>query len=255
MKKTFFLFATIITSVAYFSLVSCDKEPHDSVNVNSAQSKNNDFKLLAEVTTESTYERSELLDLGSVYESQWEERYFKNGEFKYDVIITTNVLDAQLTILDCNHDKIIFETKEGDTMTLFNIKSCGKNVTFDMLRDDNSVAHFRFTTGEDLDFVNELQLFMHGNNAQFAITFGTAMIIISAATGTTAATFAIISYVQSKHNRKCDILKQNYTDRCKSYKCGVWRGDCCVRCTGGSNHPKCDHKDAVYGEGSDCNSH
>ncbi len=235
------------------SIASCSKNDA-TPTANSNQLKVKELKLVAEMTLDDSYVRSELLNLGNVYESEWNERYFEKGEFKHDVNYTTNVLDTKVAIIGCDKDKVAFETEEGDTITLFNIISSGETVRFDMYCNDNSLAHFKFTLGEDVDFVKELQSLMKGNNTK-SITLGVALGIVAAVSGVTAATFAIVSYVKSRHDRKCDTLRLNYVDKCHSLRCGAWRGNCCVRCLGGNAYPNCHNNGAVYGEGSDCNNH
>lgn len=212
-----------------------------------------DFKLIAETTTDDTYYRAELLSLGNVYESQWDKRYFEKGEFQYDIECTSNVFDTKFAILDCGDDKVTIETEGGDTMTLFNVKSSGKNVTFDMFRDDNSLVHFTFTTNQDMDFLKALRSTTEGNNTKIAWVAVAGA--IGAGTGVVSAAVAIVAYVRSERNRKCDITKRNGERQCGSYGCGIWEGDCCVKCLGGDAHPNCNHIGEVIGDGSDCNSH
>lgn len=253
------IFATLIVAAiaGICVMASCSKEeekPADSATSNSAQIKLKNLNLVVEKQTDNTYERVELLDLGSVYESYWNTRYFENGLFRYDVNYTTNVLDTRFAVISIDHDKVTIETEDGDTVTFFNIVSLGKTVTFDMLRDDSSKVHFKFTTGEDIDFVKELQSIIETNNTKVAITIGTVCAIVGAVAGVTAATVSIISYVRAERARKCETIKANGIEECASYKCGAWRGDCCVRCTGGNANPYCNHIGDVIGEGTDCNN-
>lgn len=253
MKKTFFSLVGIALIASTALIFSCNKEEEKTAS-NSDHFKKGDFSLVAEMKTDETYERSELLDLGNVYESLWEKRYFENGEFVYDVECMTSDLDTRLTMLACDKDKVSFETEDGDTMTLYNVVSSGNVVTFDMLRDDNSKVHFKFTVGEEIDFMKELQKMFRGGNTKFVVsTIGIVCTIVAAVTSTVAATAAIVSIADSRHNRRCDILKQNYTTVCNSFGCGVWQGDCCVRCLKNNDHPRCSSPVSVYGAGSDCN--
>ena len=72
------LAALLVGSIVY---ICCDKfNKSEKCNCtgccNCKPEEDEDFKLIAETTTDDTYYRAELLKLGNVYESQWDKRYF-----------------------------------------------------------------------------------------------------------------------------------------------------------------------------------
>lgn len=88
MKRKFFFASLIFVAVSgIYVMAGCSKNDTISIPSESSSSKTNqtEFKLIAEITTDSTFSRIELLDLGNVYESYWNKRYFENGQFQYDL--------------------------------------------------------------------------------------------------------------------------------------------------------------------------
>lgn len=257
MKKLKTMLTIAVIAIAVICVVfSCAKDEtksSKSSNHKSIQTEKKDMNLIAEITTDSTYKRVELLDLGNIYESQWDKRYFENGEFLYDVKYVTNVLNTSFAIISCNNDRIIIETDDGDTVSFFNIVSLGNKVTFDMLRDDNKLIHFKFITDSNINFVKDLQSAMNVNNTKFA--FLPVVTIIGAAAAVAGTAVAIVALARAERNRNCDIIKRNGEKDCNDNGCGIREGDCCVWCVGGSAHPNCKKDGAVRGNGSDCNNH
>lgn len=257
MKRKFFFASLIFVAVSgIYVMAGCSKNDTISIPSESSSSKTNqtEFKLIAEISTDSTFSRIELLDLGNVYESYWNKRYFENGQFQYDLNYYSNVLDTRFELINCDENAIVFETEEGDTVTIYNIEDAGTTVSFDMLRDDNKVVHFKVMSDLKFDFVNSLLLATHLNDSKQIIT-GTAIAIISAVIASAALTVSVISLVKSIRDRNCDIIKNNGKTLCNCFDCGIWEGDCCVKCIKTREHKNCDHIGQVWGNGDDCNSH
>jgi len=243
-----------IALIATTALIySCSKEDEKSTS-NSVKSKKSDINLIAEITTDKTYDRLELLDLGNIYESEWNNRYFENGKFQFDVNYTSNILNSKFAILECGEDKVSIETEEGAIVTFYNIASSGDKISFDMLRDDNSVAHFDFTTDDKIDFIKEISTLMSENN-----TKGPALItiakVVSKAIPIVGTVVTIVAIAYTAYTIHCDRVIHNNTNKCTSWGCGTFRGKCCVRCLGGAEWPtwpSCLHPNAVGGNGNDC---
>lgn len=256
MKRKFFFAFLIFASISgIYVMAGCSKNDTISIPSESSSSKTNqtEFKLIAEITTDSTISRIELLDLGNVYESYWNKRYFENGQFQYDLNYYSNVLDTRFELINCDENAIVFETEEGDTVTIYNIEDAGTTVSFDMLRDDNKVVHFKVMSDLKFDFVNSLLLATHLNNSKSITVIVVA--VISAVAATVGTTVAVVALVRSERNRTCDIIKRNGERSCNCFDCGIWEGDCCVKCIKTREHKNCDHIGQVWGKGDDCNSH
>lgn len=246
--------AVVVIAGIYF-MTSCSKDDTKSSNSSnpSLSQTKKEMKLVAEITMDTTYERLELLDFGNIYESDWNKRVFENGIFQYDINYISSVFNTKFAVISCKDDCITIETEEGDTISLFNITSDGGIVTFDMLRDDKKPVHFKFTTGQDIDFVKGLQLAIDANNTKVAWLVVCAVVGTVASVATLAVT--IVSVAKDKYYRECDIKKRNGERDCTTWGCGVREGDCCVWCVGGDAYPNCKKDGAVRGDGSDCNNH
>ena len=114
MKKILTLAVVVIASVCVMAGCSKgDTKGSDLSNPGLSESKK-DMNLIAEITTNDTYDRLELLNLGNIYESEWNNRHFKKGVFQFDVNYTWNIFNSQFSILDCSEDSISIKTDEGD---------------------------------------------------------------------------------------------------------------------------------------------
>lgn len=249
-----------IAGICIFASCTKDNQKvfNNSENVNlsdpsSTQSKNIDLHLIAEITTDTIYEKMELLDLGNIHESKWNKRVFEYGKFQHDVNYISDVFDTKFALISCEKDRVTIETEEGDTITFFNIASEGKKVKFDMLGDNKEIVHFTFTTEQEIDFVNDLQMVFDTYNSKMPFLAVVAVVGAAAAVGSLAV--GIISLAKDQRNRECDIRKRNGERDCTDWGCGIREGNCCVWCTGGNAHPNCKHSGAVRGEGTDCNNH
>lgn len=253
MKKYFYnLVLVICFSSIYVSCTKDDLEVPISTNNNAVQTKQNTLSLVAEITTDNNYDRLELLDIGSVYESQWSRRCFENGEFQYEVICTKNVFDSEFSVLACDSNEVTIETDEGDIVVFSNIISTEGLITFDMERDNNTIAHYSFVTGQNADFVEVMRSFMSDDNSKSAsiVVVGRVLCAVSPAAAVVVAAAAL---AYTAYRDACDRIIRNGERSCSSYGCGIWEGRCCVKCTGGNLYPTCNHIGAVYGNGSDCN--
>lgn len=244
----------VVSAAGVFTATSCSKENANestTLSDNVRQSKSKGLSLTATITTDSTVDRLELLDIGNIYESKWDRRYFQNGSFVYNMECTKNTFNSEFAVIQCGKDSVSIVTDEGDTVNFYNIVSNGNVITYDMRRDDNSVAHFSFTSNQEADFVHEMKLLMGTSGAKAAsVWIKVATKIIPGPVGTIIAV-AALSY--EIYRTVCDRYIHNGEEYCHSYGCGAWEGRCCVRCTGGKIYPSCTHIGDVYGSGSSCN--
>lgn len=243
-----------VVAAGVLAATSCSKEDTKESNTlfgDVRQSKSKGLSLTAEITTDSTVDRLELLDIGNVYESKWERRYFKNGNFIYSTECIKNTFNSEFAVIKCGEDSVSIITDEGDTINFYNIVSNGTAITYDMKRDDNSVAHLSFSSDQEADFMHEMNLLMGANGAKVApVWIKVATKIIPGPVGTVVAA-AALSY--EIYRTICDRNIHNGEEYCHNYGCGAWEGRCCVKCTGGQEHPSCTHIGDVYGAGSSCN--
>lgn len=252
MKKILTLAVVVIASVCVMAGCSKgDTKASDLSNPGLSESKK-DMNLIAEITTNDTYDRLELLNLGNIYESEWNNRHFKKGVFQFDVNYTWNIFNSQFSILDCSEDSISIKTDEGDTVLFYNIVSSGNIISFDMLRDDDSVAHFKFTTDLNVDFASEMMSLKNNTDTKGPAILAVVQ-IISKAHPAIAIAVGVATLAYMAYREHCNMVIENGITHCNEYLCSAYRGRCCVSCTGGEAHPNCKHVGDVYGEGSDCN--
>lgn len=241
--------------VVSFAVLSCSKD-NENDGVRSGmlchEPKMASTNFVAEITTDSTFDRLELLDLGNIYESVWRRRHFENAEFKYDIKCTKSVFNTKFSVIKCMVDRVVIESYEGDTMVLYNVVSSRNQTSFDMRRNDSSVAHLVFSYDTTIDFVQEMQSLMSNNDAKTAFVY---LPLVVGWTGPVGVAISAAALAYEIYRVECDRIIRNGTSACNGFYCGVWEGRCCVRCTGGSNHPRCNHIGAVYGNGSSCNNH
>ena len=255
MKKRAVIVSMLVATITGIVLTtSCTKESVNTfsgVETRSEKSENLPFTLIAEVTTDTTFDRFELLDLNNIYESVWNRRSFVKDKFLYDVVCTRGVFNASFSILKCGVDEVSILTDEGDTVQLFNITSSDNIIKYDVLRDDESVAHFSFTLGERIDFMSDMRTLSQANGAK-----GLPIIVIAAhLAGPVGVAVAVVGLGYQAYRVHCDRIIRNGAKDChEKYGCSFREGRCCVVCKGGAANPHCDHDGDVIGNGSSCNS-